>query len=104
MPYAASIAKRATVFARVGSTDQDAAIPIDLNRLAPAERQRPHHYLVPATLQAFYRPRWNTALHHRFLAFEKDAGRIDRRLHVHAVISDITDEMGVTHCLVASAH
>ena len=43
----ALIPDRAAVLARVGAADQHAALPVDLDRLSAAERQRAQHTLWP---------------------------------------------------------
>ena len=40
----------------------------------------------------------------RLLAFEEEARRVDRLLHVHAVIDHVVDDLHVAHRLVMRAH
>src|SRR6185295_13323797 len=46
------VPQRATILARIRSADQYAALPVDLDRLAAAERRRTNHDVVTARLQS----------------------------------------------------
>ena len=74
------------------------------DRLAAAERRRPQRHVVPARRRpstvAAGTPRSTTVS----VALEEGARRVDRRLHVHAVIDHVGDDLRVAHRLIVRAH
>ena len=100
-----SVAERAAVLARIGarrSARRAASRCGSPARRRAARAPPPHHGRAPSR-PADRRGR-DAALDHRLFADEERARRVDRRLHVHAVVDHVGDELDVPHRLVVRAH
>ena len=84
------------------NADQHAAFPVDADRLSAAPRGYGEFHVMAARAQAVdrrCRPRPPRSVSH-----EERARCVDRRLHVHAVVDQIGDELRMPHRLVVRAH
>src|SRR5262245_5715088 len=89
------VTERAAVLARLRAADQNAAIPIDLDRLCPAPGRARHHHIVSACLEPIDRCNRRPVLDVGLLAFEEKTWCVDRLLNVHAVVEHIEDDLHV---------
>src|SRR5262249_10187575 len=98
------ISQCGAVLARIRSAGERPALPIDADRLTTAPWGLRDSHLVTAALETFDRGRRDAALDERLAPLEERSGKVDRALHVHPVIDDVEQKMGVAHRLEMAAH
>src|SRR5262249_20647874 len=98
------IPQRAAVFARIGTPDQYAPLPVDADRLRAAPRRRRKRHLVAARQKSFDARCRQSPLDHARSSHEECAWPVDRRLHVHAVVDQVGTALRVPHGLVVRSH
>src|SRR5581483_9028144 len=99
-----SIAEREAVLARLGAADQDAALAVDPDRLAAADRHLEHRDPVAAAGKVgAHRLRYEM-LDLQLALIGEDSRRLGSLLRVHAAVEKAVQEGGVTDRLVLPAH
>ena len=104
-PVRLSIPECDAVFSRVGSADENAALAIDPDRLAPPKGKIGDLDLMSATRE--FGDDWLgiPGLHSQNPAGVREAARRFRSLlRVHSAIEHAVEKMGLPNCLIMAAH